>query len=521
MPTKVRAEEALFATLSGMVSSAAGFYFKTDGDLVVYVRDSAQFEAARAAMLQLASTHGLQGPRGGAAHVLVRLARYTFGDLAAWRDSVFAHAQAIEGIRTLDLDEEQNRVRIGILPESILAATQQLRNLLPALGVDTGAVVTYAAKPPVDEVNAFADPAAEIGAPWDTLAAGQRFESHHTEGWKPCTVGFVADRNSGSGVERVWVSGSHCTDIKFKLDGSEARMTSQNGRNIGYEIVDPEGYTCHVFAGICRGSDASVFSSTGPSQRGLIAKPALLNSVGAEWSSTYLATDLAHPYFIITSVENGELSVNSLVQKIGIRTGWTSGYVTKTCVDQWDNGVINTKITLCLYDTDYFSGGGDSGGPVFQRIGDTYEVKLVGVHTGECEQKCFSKYWRAVSDLGGSFNAVRGVNLAAPTATGSRTADWSPVVSWAAVAGASEYMVYLDEPVYEQDRNGTWRYAGRNVTYLGKTSATSYTDMYSSSSQYLGVAATASSQQFGYRIKAVGATDISPESQTVLFAWDN
>jgi hypothetical protein len=70
----------------------------------------------------------------------------------------------------------------------------------------------------------------------------------------------------------------------------------------------------------------------------------------------------------------------SLVHKVGRTTGWTYGFVVATCADVKVSGQDITQ--LCQTIVGAGSGGGDSGSPVFSRIGSTAKVKLDGILWG-------------------------------------------------------------------------------------------------------------------------------------------
>lgn len=80
---------------------------------------------------------------------------------------------------------------------------------------------------------------------------------------------------------------------------------------------------------------------------------------------------------------------------MGKTTGWTSGNVTRSCVNHAWNG---TSWLVCQVVTDYVSDRGDSGGLVFVPYASTYMMP-VGIHNGKypenLAQRVFSP-WRFV-----------------------------------------------------------------------------------------------------------------------------
>lgn len=75
------------------------------------------------------------------------------------------------------------------------------------------------------------------------------------------------------------------------------------------------------------------------------------------------------------------------LNKVGRRTGWTSGSVTNTCYDvPQANTYVDGKPTLmkCSYMVSASTAGGDSGSPVFSRelYGGMYGHRLHGILWG-------------------------------------------------------------------------------------------------------------------------------------------
>jgi hypothetical protein len=109
----------------------------------------------------------------------------------------------------------------------------------------------------------------------------------------------------------------------------------------------------------------------------------------------------ANPRFTITGED--DLHEGMPVDKVGRTTGWTHGNVLDTCayITHSDPDVGSFKY-LCQGLADYFSGGGDSGSPVFSR--NRTEVNLVGIHWGAFtsgqEERIFSPLANIREDLG-------------------------------------------------------------------------------------------------------------------------
>src|ERR1043166_1055703 len=109
-------DEAIFVSLAQEVPSFAGFFLDHDGHIVVQVADSGALGLARNAVMSHITTDGLGLPsRFRHRPLLLRHAKYTFTELAQWRDEVSDHILGkIDGVTFDDMDEGLNRVTIGV-----------------------------------------------------------------------------------------------------------------------------------------------------------------------------------------------------------------------------------------------------------------------------------------------------------------------------------------------------------------------------------------------------------------------
>jgi hypothetical protein len=451
VPKEIRPEEQAFADLEALAPLTAGFYF--DSDTLVVVTNIQTAERAKAALAHLAA-RGFNGRRIVPSHISVREARFTFSQLAAWRDIIFTNLLGSAGITSLDLNERENRVVIGIRP----AQAAELRTTLPpriaALGINPEAVIYREVADLNLQVRTTAAPIVpeRISHTADTVVGGLRVGLSRSYG-NPvsCTLGFVA----GRGGERGYVTASHCTELLFDVDNSEMSQAS-GARAIGHEVTDPEGWTCGIFFHECRVSDGSFFTTYEgiPSARGLIARPASKGTGTLDW-------DQSNPYFMITEVENNNMWSGDPVDMVGSFGGWSGGTIQSTCEDF---PLTGEKMVTCAYEANYRCIDGDSGAPVFRRLVGT-EVKLAGIHTGDQnnETRCvFSKYYRIVQNLG-SIVATRQPLLATPTLSGSLypSSPYSlPRISWNSVPGATFYKIYRRMCDYDGECDSDFLYFG-------------------------------------------------------------
>lgn len=189
------------------------------------------------------------------------------------------------------------------------------------------------------------------------------------------------------GGVRVFVTNSHCSSSSWDTDASifhqpyPSRFSEVN--RIGQEYRDRRGESCGFLSpNVCRYADATAVRIDAgiTSDRGKIART--LYAGGTTGGS--LQIDAASPSFRITS--EGTPYQNQFVNKIGARTGWSRGRVTKTCVVTYQGGRSWSKLR-CQYFAEADVDDGDSGSPVFSDSGDG-SVALFGMVWGKTEPMC-------------------------------------------------------------------------------------------------------------------------------------
>jgi hypothetical protein len=406
--------EENLAELERAVPSAGGFFVNDDGSYSVWLTNPAHAQRARVAMQSLVKTKGLPNRSRGLPDVRVLQGRYTFTQLEDWRDRIFEEGMKSNlGLRSLDLDEGSNRISIGVRDNSVRAS---LLSQLAAKGIDPEAIVIRVVprfKPETRRsvgLTVFAPPA-NTGSDADTLVGGVRIITS-TPG--DCSLGIVANHSSGV----LAITATHCSSDSFGVDGTDMFQASTS-RKVGDETVDNSGYTC--WYGHCRWHEASGYSLVSGINAyvGKILRTESPNNgtpFGGDGSRT---TSSPNPYFTVYSVENGDMPEGTRVDKVGNSSGWTYGEITSTCrhvwLDDWP-----ADVAMCLYEADYYSEGGDSGGPVFYII-DGNLVKFAGIHSGEVSAgvKAFSPWHRIVAGLGGGLN----LNVNQPTPPGVLSAS--------------------------------------------------------------------------------------------------
>ncbi|MBL0938735.1 MAG: hypothetical protein IBJ03_07560 [Gemmatimonadaceae bacterium] len=315
-------------------------------------------------------------------------AEFTFLQLAAWRDILFDSVLVqVLSVRTLDLDERENRVELGIEAQSFEKVREELTQRISRLGIPVNAVRFESLRGAGPQLDMAPPPTLQTGTT-DPLAGGIQIVHWNNAG---CTLGFVGQRSGVTG----FVTNSHCSSMMYVPDNTSYYV---GGVFAGVEVQDPYGYTCGLRT--CRGSDAN-FVANGSMP---LAIGRILRTIGVNTGS--ITVDQSKPYFDVVQA-GSSLYQGATVHKVGRTTGWTSGSIVSTCKDATPELYM---VMTCGYEANYTRGNGDSGGPVFVRLasGDSTEVTLVGIHSSESWESSaiFAKLERIQSDLGGTWNVI-------------------------------------------------------------------------------------------------------------------
>ncbi|HEX2078300.1 MAG TPA: hypothetical protein VHG08_11345 [Longimicrobium sp.] len=401
-----RLDEAEMAAFARAVPGLGGYYFGPEGELVVNLTPAADPSAAQGALAAVA--------RRGNGRVQARPASYTFLELQAWRDALVDPLLALAEVASVDLDEEHNRVTVGVTTDAargaVHALAAQLGVPVPALRIVPGSYVVpqdttvygpYLYTTPVEgnTLNGYRS-VLEGG-----LQLGFRREGMEPNTFTFCTLGFNAVLNG----YRVVITNTHCSDKTWDRDNTAYFQPQPgDGRHVGFEYKDPNGSSCGFLSpNVCRSADASAayVESTVSTRIGYIARPLGPPPFGrSPYGTLYGSTviDAAAPNFQIVGKHTADEGL--VVDKVGAVTGWTSGKVTSTCVDvkvryrSW-------SVMRCQKYATYSSTGGDSGAPVFEYYPDG-TVRLVGIHWGETDDRSravFSSIANVENELGSLF----------------------------------------------------------------------------------------------------------------------
>jgi len=334
------------AAMNKDIPGFGGLYLDADGHLNVFLKDTSQ-----AALFQAMDPDAKIHP-----------AKFTFARLQDWRLAVRSSVLSKKGVIYLDVDETQNKLRVGVDRSLGPAATVAALTALRDAGVPSDAAVIVPADP-IQFVATLQDKIRPVPG-----GVQIRFSNFL------CSVGYNASRGGVAG----FVTASHCTDKQGGVGRNPTLyyqpLNQVADEFIGTERVDPDYFRNQQGCpkgNKCRFSDSSWAEYDSPS---LSAGDQIARTTGPNNGS--LTIDANNPAFSVTSKDaSGNQLVGTVVNKVGRTTGWSQGAVSGSCVD---TGVSGSNIVLLCQDfVDAAVGGGDSGSNVF-RITGSNSASVVG-----------------------------------------------------------------------------------------------------------------------------------------------
>jgi hypothetical protein len=381
-----RPHEAMFHKIASQVKGFGGYFYDEEGNMVVYLVDGQEEDVARKLLEPIIRGRDVGERERNTGQILVKKADFSFLELASYRDRATDPVFEQFGVEWTDLDEMQNRFVVGV---STSSARESVLKVLEEHRIPTEAVAFEETSRIMDQ-KSLRDRSRPIEGGYQIQRSG---------GWT-CTLGF----NAYSGGYASFLTNSHCTSSVWSNGGtSEYQNVVAGGNLVGTEVKDPAPFNCGFFGLFkCRWSDAAVIRKTsGVSWNyGKIARTTFWGSPGNIGSITI---DDKNPRMTII----GEYSFptgGEMFDKMGRTTGWTYGFVKKTCVDMAKSSYPGGWGRIICQDwANYRSDNGDSGSPVFRWYGST--VRLAGIHWGGITQSgtqyaLLSAMWNIEKDLG-------------------------------------------------------------------------------------------------------------------------
>jgi hypothetical protein len=357
-----------------------GMFYDGNGRLNIYVTAATQqsVQARQNVLERVRSSlqvHGRSTPP--ATDITVLEGTRDYNELAALHTRMLP-VLAEPGVVFTDIDETQNRLRVGVLAD---ASDAQVQGALQALGVPVDAVSIEITEPIVPisghTLRNVQDPiGGGLQLVWERPGVG----------FFLCTLGFNVLRTAPGKSERYFFTNSHCSAEQGTVNGTEywQPLPPQFGAGtlVGFEIEDPPFFTSPCFTGfVCRWSDAAlaqVIPDT-PARIGTIFRT---KSFGTDNTAGSIEVEDVERKFFSIVAERDFPMMGEVLDKVGRTTGWTRGPVIATCINAGVAGTDPPIAMLCQDRVQAGVGGGDSGSPVFQQVGNSKDATLYGILWG-------------------------------------------------------------------------------------------------------------------------------------------
>lgn len=324
--------------LARAIPAFGGLFLDAHGTPTVFLTDPSARGSVTAALSGFLAERGV-----GAAQLKVLPARFSYAQLETMLERARPDVFSGPGTVFTDLDETRNQIVIGV--QNANAASRVMSALAPH-GLPAGAVAVELAEPIYPLVN--------LTDRFDPIPAGVQIHF----GNYLCSIGIIANVASQS----HFVTASHCTNTQGGIEGTQyyQPLSSVDATAIGTEVADPNYFNfkngCPYHGVNCRYSDAALVRSSG-------ARAFALGSIAQTAPNSLTWTG---GYFTVSGKASGNGTVGSTRSKVGRTTGYTTGTVSRSCVDTGVQG--SNKVLLCQDWVDgsgTIVGGGDSGSGVF------------------------------------------------------------------------------------------------------------------------------------------------------------
>lgn len=391
--------ETQFARIEAEVPGFGGWYFNENGEAVLRVKDLKHGPQAIERVGIILDAR----PRAGRAvtprerpFIKVQPANFSFSELAIFRD-IFSQ-NLIEGIHSIDADEENNVLSIGVRDQEV---AHQVRATAARLHIPGNALHV--------KIESAPSSRAALADYHRPLRGGMGFS--FIDGiTKYCSIGINGYWQYGV---HGFVTASHCTSSTWNLTGNVAYQPSPS-TDVATESFDPPAWTgtapwggvCPSGPGYpaglhCRSSDAAFYTYDSTSLHGgtTIAET-------ATWASGRAAPNNEVVGFMDVG-GSYEPAVGDYLDKMGADSGWTWGKVLETCLLLPHDKLTPTGKPVWLFcqgKAEIYSRAGDSGSPVFKWY--STHVDFVGILWGgpsSPTQSYYSPAFNVYWDLSGLY----------------------------------------------------------------------------------------------------------------------
>jgi hypothetical protein len=381
VPYNTRPSERELDRLASELPGFGGMYSDVSGILHVYITTSSDQDKVAPAVSAFLARSNLP-----ARPIVTERGQYTFQELRHWQPSIDA-LLAMPGVLSTDLDEASNRLRVGVINA---VAVEEIRKAYISHGVPAAAVIVQTEEPVVS-VSTLSDTHRPLRGGNETATLSQ-----------PCTMGFNAFDDQ---ARRIFYTASHCSGSQGQMEGLSFYQPSPwvGSSFVGTEISDPSFWNCPTIPGrVCRFSDAAAVEFDDPADfsLGTIHKTTFRHQT--QGSTTIDSQD---PIFTIvewTAYPIGSEVGDLVLNKMGKTTGWTNARLSAVCVNinVFFNGQPTNRTLLCQDKVDAGAQTGDSGSPVFRKIGNN-QADLYGMLWGRegNSRFVFSSLWNISAEI--------------------------------------------------------------------------------------------------------------------------
>ena len=226
-------EDPHMLALARQHPSFAGVFLESGTGRLVVASTSTDAKDAAAVRQTVLTTVGTEIAHSPAAadelarNAVHRIVEYSFLELARHRARIRSHVFGTPGVQSLSVDEEHNRIKVGLSSPSARGRVKQIATDL-AIPIQ---MLSFAHASPVQQLygtsrsvpsrpRMSSGPTLQdvISEPDDRLRGGYRIQAEGAA--DVCTLGFTAavDRHTPGGYPSYFVTASHCSLWKFQLD---------------------------------------------------------------------------------------------------------------------------------------------------------------------------------------------------------------------------------------------------------------------------------------------------------------
>ena len=371
----------------------AGYYLTKDRNVVVQLTDLAQSPVAESHAGEFRSRFF---STASSAPPIIHSVRWDFVQLRYWEEGVVEALKDVKAV--IDIDEVRNLVWVGVEDQELIS---KVLTVAENLGIPSSAITVEFHKLPVPRY--CPDCGTTLQDAWPPslggIPAGMKIEDDHSYPAFPkqCSIGYNAIYQG----QPAFVTASHCTFNQYSLSDAKPMWQPFPGLNgehqVGFEIWDRPFYACSPGLS-CRWSDAALiaYNPTVESQLGIVAWPP---DEGFGRAGSVELGEEPGTYYISTKWTTS-IPVGAVVSKVGMKSGRTTGWVTRSCVAYQD--------FECSYETDVWSEHGDSGAGFLllshPNPGLAIAGQLYGGPEGDWSDTYFTTLNGLERDLGGTLS---------------------------------------------------------------------------------------------------------------------